>query len=76
VSGTIDELCPTLGLVEECVVSVGDRVIVYPANEEEFTETGSVQEYIVRPVTIHFTIIWSCLHSLSLSLSLSLRKWL
>lgn len=40
VSGIVDELCPTLGLVKECPVKVGDRVIVYPANEEEFTETG------------------------------------
>jgi hypothetical protein len=40
VSGIVDELCPTLGLDKECPVKVADRVIVYPANEEEFTETG------------------------------------
>jgi len=39
VSGIIDEICPS---VTDCSLSVGDRVVVYPTNDEELTETGLV----------------------------------
>jgi len=39
VSGIIDEICPS---VIDCSLAVGDRIVVYPTNDEELTETGSV----------------------------------
>jgi len=39
VSGIIDEICPS---VSDCSLAVGDRVVVYPTNDEELTETGCV----------------------------------
>jgi len=39
VSGIIDEICPS---VSDCNLTVGDRVVVYPTNDEELTETGLV----------------------------------
>jgi D-arabinose 1-dehydrogenase-like Zn-dependent alcohol dehydrogenase len=45
VSGIVDEICPT---VTDCSVVVGDRVIVYPADEEECTETGYAEYMVVK----------------------------
>jgi len=39
VSGVIDEICPS---VNNCSLAVGDRVVVYPTDDEELTETGLV----------------------------------
>ena len=39
VSGIVDEICPS---VSDCSLAVGDHVVVYPTNDEELTETGSV----------------------------------
>jgi len=41
VSGIIDELCPS---VSDCPLAVGDRVVVYPTDDEECTETGLVSQ--------------------------------
>jgi len=38
VSGIIDDICPS---VSDCSLAVGDRVVVYPT-EQELAETGSV----------------------------------
>jgi len=37
VSGIVDEICPS---VSDCSLAVGDRVVIYPTNDEELTETG------------------------------------
>lgn len=42
VSGVVEEICPT---IKHPTVDVGDRVIVYPTDEEEFTDSGYA-EYI------------------------------
>ena len=39
VSGIIDEICPS---VSDCSLAVGDRVVIYPTDDEELTETGLV----------------------------------
>ena len=39
VSGIIDEICPS---VSDCPLAVGDRVVIYPTDDEELTETGFV----------------------------------
>jgi len=39
VSGIIDEICPS---VSDCSLAIGDRVVIYPTDDEELTETGLV----------------------------------
>jgi len=39
VSGIIDDICTS---VTDCALSIGDRVVIYPTNDEELSETGSV----------------------------------
>ena len=36
-SGVVDNICPT---VTSCPARVGDRVIVYPSDDEELTNAG------------------------------------
>jgi len=45
VSGIIDEICPS---VSDCSLAVGDRVVVYPTNDEERTETGLVNFKLIH----------------------------
>jgi len=44
VSGIVDEICPS---ISDCSLSVGDRVVVYPTNDEELTETGLVNGRLI-----------------------------
>jgi D-arabinose 1-dehydrogenase-like Zn-dependent alcohol dehydrogenase len=37
VSGVVDEICPS---VTDCPAKVGERVIVYPTDDEELTAVG------------------------------------
>jgi len=62
VSGIVDEICPT---VSDCSLSVGDRVVVYPTNDEELSETGLViYSYLNMTVVVVNVLLVSDLNGL------------